>query len=863
MNKICFVLIFCLCVSFSASADSGFEYQLDIKKRTGIYSDISLSFDQVIIDITRLNPLDDSDAQDERVKALFSKGVELWQSEGAKQSYMLASQYGYKKLCDAVVAYYNSVGRVYKSVPYLRSLVDDSARIYLVDVQADASIRLIDVYLTLGQTEAAKELLAELKGMMDEFFTIEVGNMSEVDPYTLVLHAEYQKAIIKIALLEGNSYELVKEEQAFFDFLMQAYDKFFYMPFMQFAGVMSSENAFVQYSENNIANENYYTNYEAMYNFARFFAANGDRERALIALSEAEKAVKANGSGDLSILGKNNIPTKEIRRAGGTTSTDSNVVQRVSIRFKYLSYLYRTVVLSELGDFDKASLELNNTNNYYQEMQKYYSELPAEYAYLDKINDDFPQQLLSQARIAKGRMNFADADKTYSNLISYYEKVRASLPLKLRRGFFRGYAKGAYLGLIESRAHMFMVKRSDKSYEKFLDAVEMMNARQFRELRGQQVVSNIKSIQASLDDDDLIYMIIDSENAVLTAGITKDNKGITIVPKDNGLENALHAFKKGLINQNIYDIDKLAKLSSQIIEPIGVYKKKGKLHVIIDGVVSILPLDIYPINGKMLFENYEVDYMVTLNALQKGKSDERLSFLGIADPVYDSRPKEISQVQVSMKRSAAIAGYFAPLPETRDEVKAVAAGMAVADLLLGNDASESVIKSMPLDKYSVIHFATHGILGGELPDMDEPALVLSGEQGEDSLLTASEISNLKLNSSLVVLSACNTGSGKYFRGEGVTGIARAFKLAGADTVIASLWTVDSMATKSLMELLYKNIAEGQTVSDALYNAKKMLQTEAGENDSSERALKSKTITQKEFKGYGNPYYWSAFVIIRS
>jgi CHAT domain-containing protein/tetratricopeptide (TPR) repeat protein len=863
MSKIAFAITFCLFLGINVYAETGFEYQLDIKKRTGIYSDTALSFDQVVIDITKLNPMNDGDAQDERIRALFDRGSELWQAEGAKQQFMIASQYGYRNLCDAVVAYYNSVGRIYKSVPYLRSLVDDSARIYLVDVQAESSIRLIDIYLTLGQAEAAKELISSLKAVIDDFFITDADDIEESDPYSIIVYAEYCKALIRLALIEGDSHKLLADKQKIFDILIRSYDKYYYMPFMQLAGVMSSETSFISYSKKNIAYEHYYTNYEVMYNFARFFAVNGDKERALRALSEAEKAVRSNGSGSLSILDANNIPSKEIHRAGGTTSTETSVVQRISVRYAYLESVYRAEILSELGNYDESAKELEKAEKRYNEMQMYYSELPKEYSYIDKIDDDFPMQILSKALVAKRRMNFALADGTYTELINYYEKVRESLPVQLRRGFFRGYSKNAYIGLIENRAMAFMVRKDTAGFESFLNAVEMMNSRQFRELSGQQTVADIHAIQASLGNDDLIYMVIDAEDKIITAGITNTDKGISIISKPKGFGKSLKVFKDKLINQNIYDMDVLKKLTSEIIEPIASYRSKGNIHAVIDGELSILPLDIYPIGGKMLFEDYKVDYMVTLDKLKKADSDTRLTFLGVADPVYDAKPQEISRVQVTLKRSAAIAGYFAPLPETREEVKAVAAGMISADFLLGNDASESLLKSMPLSKYSVIHFATHGILGGELPDMDEPALVLSGEKGEDSLLTASEIASLKLDSGLVVLSACNTGSGQYFRGEGVTGIARAFKLAGADTVVASLWPVDSMATKTLMELFYKNIAIGMNVPDALYKAKKELQSASAEGASEDRAIKSKSHTQREFKGYSNPYYWSSFVIISS
>lgn len=870
MNKAALALSLFLAFAFTAFAETGYEYQLDIKKRTGLYSQADLSFDQVIIAITKLNYNDTTDDQDRYVAALFENGETLWAESGRKQNMVLSSQFGYKKLCDAVISYYVATGRLYKAVPYFKKLIAESERIYLLDVEADTLGRLADVYLSLGQTELAGELIDRFKSIADEYFEVDTADIDGSDPYCVVLNSELMKYRVRLALLNGKGKNLLKEASGFFDFLMKFYGAYFYTPFMQMTGLLNTEASFVQYDKDTIADNFYYTNYEMLYYMARLFAANGDRKRAELALGKAETAVKSNGGGDVtsvSILKADSTAHKEISFAGGVTSTEPAVLKRVRYRYSYLASLYKAVILSELGDMDKASADIKDSEKRYGDMTAYYSTLPREYANNDRISDDLPQQILTEARIAKSRKNFAEADRDYERLISHYETVRASMPVALRRGFFRGYSKGAYLGLIENRAQMYLAGRDRNGFAGFIKAVDMMNARQFRELSGEALsaMDTLDAVQASLSKDDLIYLILDTEKNIVTAGITHEKTGVNIIPKDPALELSLKNFKDALVHDNAYDMDKLAKLTGGIMNPITGYKNKGNIHALIDGAVSILPLSIYPTGGKMIFENYDVDYMVTLEKLkERTVVASNLNFLGIADPVYDNKTGvRVAQVKVSAKRSAAISGYFDPLPETRQEVRDIAAGMPASKLLLGTNAAESVVKNMPLSGYSIIHFATHGILGGEIPGVDEPALVLSGEKGEDSLLTASEISKLNLKANLVVLSACNTGSGKYFRGEGVTGIARAFKLAGTDTVVASLWPVDSMATKNLMELFYKYIEQGKPVPQALYMAKNKLRTESAGKAGAERALKSRNTAAKDFTGYSNPYYWSAFVCISS
>jgi CHAT domain-containing protein len=194
---------------------------------------------------------------------------------------------------------------------------------------------------------------------------------------------------------------------------------------------------------------------------------------------------------------------------------------------------------------------------------------------------------------------------------------------------------------------------------------------------------------------------------------------------------------------------------------------------------------------------------------------------------------------------------LAPLPGTATELQqaASALGGTAADLHLGRSASEAALRSLPLDQYRVLYFATHGLLPGELRCRAEPGLALSppdrpaANADADGLLEASEIALLRLDADLVVLSACNTAGGDGdFGGEALSGLARAFFQAGARSLLVSHWQVDSVATTRLMTTLFGR-AGG-----------------SGGGGTAE-ALRQAQLAMLGDRQTAHPYFWAAFTLV--
>jgi len=192
------------------------------------------------------------------------------------------------------------------------------------------------------------------------------------------------------------------------------------------------------------------------------------------------------------------------------------------------------------------------------------------------------------------------------------------------------------------------------------------------------------------------------------------------------------------------------------------------------------------------------------------------------------------------------------LPDTQTELQTVSnflKGSGPTEFFVGAQATEARLRSIRLSDYRVLYFATHGLLPGELRCQSEPALVLSPPaiaavtKIEDGLLDASEISQMKLNADLVVLSACNTaGGGDKFGGEALTGLAEAFFFAGARNLLVTHWSVPSEATTSLMSRVFASLGPDMTRSSA-------------------RALQQAQIQMLGMPATAHPVFWGAFVLL--
>lgn len=288
-----------------------------------------------------------------------------------------------------------------------------------------------------------------------------------------------------------------------------------------------------------------------------------------------------------------------------------------------------------------------------------------------------------------------------------------------------------------------------------------------------------------------------------------------------------------------------------------------------------------------LGQRYRFSYLPSLSALvslrqyRKPETTSTLSLVSFADPLFDTAGPLPTTLEYATRNFSRRGGVQIPrLPETADEAREIARILGGrTSVYLRQDAQEYRAKTLDLSTTRFLHFATHGLLGGEYLELNqmlnedsetvrqrggpqpvpvagrgEPALLLSlaGDlRGEDGVLTMHEIvERLDLNTELVVLSACNTAgeSGDAASGEGFAGLTRAFMYAGARSLVVSHWSVESAATQRLMVDLFRGLVGGASSLAAIDLARNDLR-------------QSVTVLDGRSVSRAHPFFWAPFVLV--
>jgi CHAT domain-containing protein len=311
-----------------------------------------------------------------------------------------------------------------------------------------------------------------------------------------------------------------------------------------------------------------------------------------------------------------------------------------------------------------------------------------------------------------------------------------------------------------------------------------------------------------------------------------------------------------------------SNLSQILLAPVAAELKQKRLLVVAEGVLQYVPFAALPSPGDAgnspLIAQHEIVNLPSASVLAVLRNDTvnrkpaSRTVAVLADPVFsvnDPRLASGSKGQHASadadavgetQRSASESGVgdLTRLRFSRQEAEEIArlAGEKRNLKALDFAASRTVATTDQLRDYRIVHFATHGLINNQHPDLSGIVLSLVDEQGrpQNGFLRLYDIYNLKLDADLVVLSACQTALGKNIKGEGLVGLTRGFMYAGAPRVVASFWRIDDRATADFMKRFYSAM-----LKDGLKPA---------------AALRAAQVSMSQDKRWQSPHYWAAFTI---
>jgi CHAT domain-containing protein len=355
-------------------------------------------------------------------------------------------------------------------------------------------------------------------------------------------------------------------------------------------------------------------------------------------------------------------------------------------------------------------------------------------------------------------------------------------------------------------------------------------------------------LQMALLDDDLLLCAISASGevawhsgAVDAVGLRRDMRHVRRLCEQPG---------------PLQDFDARAqRLSAALIEPLAaVLDQHDQLIIVPHGPGYAVPFASLPWRGAPLGARFAVSQIPSASVLPymlRTAPARPASILAIGNPARMASPQTLD----------APAQPMAALPGAEAEARAVAAVFPGSRVLVGAQASAAAVRS-ELPKHRILHFATHGVLSDPAPM--QSALLLADGQA----LTLDELLGLQLDADLAVLSACNTGRGKEDAGNDVLGFTRGLLMAGVRSAVVSLWPVDDVATRLLMERFYAELQRGRTSAAALQSAQQALrgisQRVSNGAIGPADARGATAVGRSDSSGagdYSHPHYWAPFVLV--
>jgi CHAT domain-containing protein len=379
--------------------------------------------------------------------------------------------------------------------------------------------------------------------------------------------------------------------------------------------------------------------------------------------------------------------------------------------------------------------------------------------------------------------------------------------------FWRDETKNMYEKAIEA---CYLSRSIEKAFYFFEKSRAVLLKDKLLKLHYDSII-NIEDVRAKLlANEQTLIEFFTGDSALYALSIGKTNEFIK-VPESKIKNNATRLLTicsgAALNNQQFNEYTVIARnLYKQLFEPLHI----STTRIIISPDEEFIPFEALLTGEGYLLKKHAVSYIYSADLLfrQSPVHGTTKSFLGVA-PIHYAKHLQQPSLIGSDRSLATISNYFNK-PE----------------ILLDKSATRSsFFKSFP--RHSIVQLYSHGYAGDS-----DPVLYFN-----DSIVRLSEIQRINnIQTKMIALSACGTGTGKIARGEGIFSFARGFYAAGIPSLLTTLWQVDDRSTYTITELFYKHLQDGLTKDEAL------------------RRAKLSFISQTD-KLYQLPYFWSSYILI--
>ncbi|MEM7370923.1 MAG: CHAT domain-containing protein [Bacteroidota bacterium] len=428
-------------------------------------------------------------------------------------------------------------------------------------------------------------------------------------------------------------------------------------------------------------------------------------------------------------------------------------------------------------------------------------------------------------------------EQTLLSDIQYQERQLQAFRDKAKENVQKG--TGKHLGSRRETSSRILFKKKQK-YQQLLRHFETEYPDYFLQKYDRRTKS-LKEVQRECINTQsamLEYLVEDS--IVYVFVITPDTALLQQLTIQMDLDSSIQALRESLYaywlsdsrsassySTTVHSYTSLAhQLYQEIMAPILPFLERVEtLTIIPDGTLAYLPFEVlltkqvemphHFASHPYLIRRYSITYGFSATTLFRDHIPKRgrRNCLAIR-PSFDQSEQTFASIR-SRRRDG-----FGPLRFSKEETHFLAHAFE-ADLLEDSMATkEQVIHALNSGQYAVIHLATHAKSHDVYPKKAKIALTAILDSTEDNdFLSFSEIFNLRLQTEMVVLSACETGLGEFQKGEGVMSLARAFAYAGARSVVTTLWSVDDKSTAQLMKDFYTQLEVGESKGKALQQAK--------------------------------------------